>query len=83
MDGLGSGKDHPCYVHYYNLGELNPFYGKGIEMTPEIKTKMSIAKQNCFGEKIIFMVINTQMSGNKNTEMERIILGQSLFISTL
>lgn len=60
-DGLGSGKDHPCYGHHYNLGELNPFYGKGIEMTSEVKTKMSIAKQNCFGEKNNFY-------GHKHTD---------------
>ena len=50
-DGLGSGRDHPCYGKHYNIGEDNPWYGTGLIFTDETRKNMSKAKEGCYGEK--------------------------------
>lgn len=60
-DGLGSGKDHPCYDKHYNSGVDSPFFGIGVKITDDVRRKMSQAKQNSFGS-------NNNFYGKHHTE---------------
>lgn len=53
-DGLGSGKDHPCFGKHTLVGEKNPWYGIGLTFTPEIKKKMSDKAKMRTGKKNSF-----------------------------